>query len=456
MRRVSIDALLSSAVPLLERQQRSGQTGNGDPARPVPSIPGTEGSGVLFTGNPHETVPRRLLLDNRLTPLERNAWQVFRLLINDDGLTAFPSYEQLRPYLATQPFRLASRETISKALVILRMTRWISLATTVRSDTGQVRGNIYLLHDEPIDVGEAMRVDASYMELVGQSLTHANRAISDVAERVLAEINEEAEHPQDQLPTHLDRIGARLMSQSWVAKTTEFGIRTQGKNQQSSESVLSEIDRVRNRSDLSSESVLSLKSSTYPRVRIPNSLSSTKLFTNTSICKSFVQDSGTGSGSGQEPPSRRAGPAVAAVGLTLPALMDTLAPKHRQTALITLQRIDPSLRQALLDQWAERCSRQTVRNPVGYLFGLMQKAIRGEFNAQPETCSRPGAPTPEATAPAAPIELARNDSTESPSRQRAGTQDLRTAENLAANRRSIAAIRSLIRPWRQTPPSDSP
>lgn len=227
MRRVSIDALLSSAVPLLERQQRSGQTGCGDPARLVPSIPGTEGSGVLFTGNPHETVPRRLLLDNRLTPLERNAWQVFRLLINDDGLTAFPSYEQLRPYLATQPFRLASRETISKALVILRMTRWISLATTVRSDTGQVRGNIYLLHDEPIDVGEAMRVDASYMELVGQSLTHANRAISDVAERVLAEINEEAEHPQDQLPTHLDRIGARLMSQSWVAKTTEFGIRTQ-------------------------------------------------------------------------------------------------------------------------------------------------------------------------------------------------------------------------------------
>jgi hypothetical protein len=32
----------------------------------------------------------RLFLDRRLTPLERNAWQVFRLMLNDDGVTAFP------------------------------------------------------------------------------------------------------------------------------------------------------------------------------------------------------------------------------------------------------------------------------------------------------------------------------------------------------------------------------
>jgi hypothetical protein len=32
----------------------------------------------------------KLFLDRRLTPLERNAWQVFRLMLNDDGVTAFP------------------------------------------------------------------------------------------------------------------------------------------------------------------------------------------------------------------------------------------------------------------------------------------------------------------------------------------------------------------------------
>ncbi|MFO6407538.1 STY4528 family pathogenicity island replication protein, partial [Pseudomonas aeruginosa] len=108
-------------------------------------------SGIIFSGNPHETVPRRLLLDKRLTPLERNCWQVFRLLINDDGLTAFPTYEQLRPYLGMQPGKIASRETIAKALKVLRLTRWLSLGRRLRNDlNGQVQGNVYILHDEPV------------------------------------------------------------------------------------------------------------------------------------------------------------------------------------------------------------------------------------------------------------------------------------------------------------------
>lgn len=41
--------------------------------------------GFLFSGNRHESVPRRLFLDRRLTPLERNAWQVFRMMLNEDG-----------------------------------------------------------------------------------------------------------------------------------------------------------------------------------------------------------------------------------------------------------------------------------------------------------------------------------------------------------------------------------
>ncbi|ENB4241570.1 hypothetical protein ABHP39_006878, partial [Pseudomonas aeruginosa] len=53
---------------------------------PVPTpTPATSGDAFLFSGNRHEIVPRRLFLDRRLTPLERNAWQVFRLMLNDDG-----------------------------------------------------------------------------------------------------------------------------------------------------------------------------------------------------------------------------------------------------------------------------------------------------------------------------------------------------------------------------------
>ncbi|VFR53415.1 FIG141751: hypothetical protein in PFGI-1-like cluster [plant metagenome] len=43
---------------------------------PMPAPPPTSpasGDAFLFSGNRHETVPRRLFLDRRLTPLERNA-----------------------------------------------------------------------------------------------------------------------------------------------------------------------------------------------------------------------------------------------------------------------------------------------------------------------------------------------------------------------------------------------
>ena len=62
----------------------------------------------LYSGNRHER-PRALFLDRRLTPLERNAWQVFRLQLNDDGVTAFPTYDQLRPIWRPCPVRRKPR-----------------------------------------------------------------------------------------------------------------------------------------------------------------------------------------------------------------------------------------------------------------------------------------------------------------------------------------------------------
>jgi hypothetical protein len=55
------------------------------------------------------SVPRALFLDRRLTPLERNAWQVFRLQLNDDGVTAFPTYDQLAPTWPRCPVRRRPR-----------------------------------------------------------------------------------------------------------------------------------------------------------------------------------------------------------------------------------------------------------------------------------------------------------------------------------------------------------
>ncbi|MDR1935072.1 MAG: queuine tRNA-ribosyltransferase family protein, partial [Candidatus Accumulibacter sp.] len=55
--------------------------------------------------------------------------------------------------------------------------------------------------------------------------------------------------------------------------------------------------------------------------------------------------------------------------------------EQRDGALLALRQVDETQRQAVLDEWAARCGDSKVRHPAGYLFGIVQKAMRGEFRA---------------------------------------------------------------------------
>ncbi|MGV8919321.1 MAG: STY4528 family pathogenicity island replication protein [Pseudomonas sp.] len=338
-------------------------------AQPLAPILDTDKTGILFTGNPHEAFPRRLLLDNRLTPLERNAWQVFRLLLNDDWLTSFPTYEQLRPYLASSPFKLASRETVAKALTALRLTRWLSLAGRVRDDvTGQMKGNIYLLHDEPISVSEAMLLDKSYLELVANAQDHANKSIRQVAALTLDEVLQDPHLREQTLPSHLEVLQQRVANQGWAKSqpkpTTSAHQSEPGPSESElskNQSELSEKHPVRNRAAPSSDSEPSGKPGPCDPVRNPNS-SSTSTYTNTSVCKSSV-------------------PRTSASSETeLPEAFEKLPPEQQQKALAALAMVSSELRKSVLDQWATRYAQNLMRNPFGYLLGMIEKARNGEFN----------------------------------------------------------------------------
>ncbi|SAM35178.1 STY4528 family pathogenicity island replication protein [Pseudomonas sp. 1 R 17] len=356
----ALNALLNSASAALSEARpgkRVVSNGERSLARPLSLNSETEKAGIIFTGNPHEAVPRRLLLDNRLTPLERNAWQVFRLLLNDDGLTSFPTYEQLRPYLASSPFKMASRETVSKALTALRITRWLSLGGCVRDEvTGQMKGNIYLLHDEPVSIAEAALLDRGYLALVNEGLGHANKSIRDVAAHVIQELSTDPYLRENALPSHLERMQQRITEQGW-AKSPVVRWASSESELSENDSELCEKVPVRNRIDQSSDSELSRKPVVVSPVRNPNSSSTS---TNTNVCKNTV-------------PRARETP-------RLPEQFLQLAAEQRRNAMVALGGMDPELQQQVLDQWSARCANAEVRNPAGYLFGMIQKAQRGEFN----------------------------------------------------------------------------
>ncbi len=338
---VSLSALLDQAQRhLLSTTNSSSQT-----------------DGFLYSGNRHESVPRALFLDRRLTPLERNAWQVFRLLLNHHGLTAFPTYDQLRPYLASTPcVEQASHETVARALIVLRLTRWLSLARRRRdAKTGRIQGNLYVLHDEPLTPYEAMQLDPEYLGLVSHALSHASKAVQRVGLCALEDITADPLLKGHALPTRLQVLTQR-MAESGV------GIESYPQPQVVRESEEGVDALLRNADALSSDSEVGAQVTKTNPLRNPKQ-DRTVLNKNNNNSVSTV------------PRARELH------DLQLPDRFLGLRQEQQAGALVALQQVHVEQRQAVLDEWAARCRIGPVRNPAGYLFGIIQKAIRGEFKS---------------------------------------------------------------------------
>src|SRR3989344_4961824 len=358
---------------------------------PGPGVaPPAPGDGFLFSGNRHQTVPRRLFLDRRLTPLERNAWQVFRLMLNDDGVTAFPTYEQLRPWLASMPCAgQASHETVARALTLLRLTRWLSLVRRRRDPkTGRIIGNLYVLHDEPLTPFEAMQLDADYLALVSQSLGHSAKAVQTVGLNTLQEIAEDPLLSGRTLPSRLQVLAERIASQGFNP-TESYPQKDAFHDSEEGGSGL-----LRNGEGPTSESEAGPKPAPDASLRNPKN--------DRTVRSSRMNE------------VRTTAQARALGDLQWPQRFTELKAEQQAGARLALQQVDGALRQAVLDEWAARCGKQGIRNPAAYLFGIIQRAIHGEFNAwvkqadtAPPTPATARAPPPEPPRNVVPPEVAR-------------------------------------------------
>ncbi|MBS0450054.1 MAG: hypothetical protein JSS14_01970 [Proteobacteria bacterium] len=373
---VVLSALLDDALGQLVPLAQPAATGVAAAAKTTPTS-----DGFLYSGNRHESVPRALFLDRRLTPLERNAWQVFRLQLQSDGVTALPTYDQLRPYLASMPCAAqASHETVARALTLLRLTRWLSLVRRRREPkTGRILGNLYVLHDEPLTPFEAMQLDPDYLGLVSQALTHAAKAVQIVGMTTLREIAEDPMLSGRMLPTRLQVLAQRMAGRDGI----EASYPQEPVDHESEEG---QDGLLRNLDTPSSDSEAGPKPA-------PDGLLRNRKEDRTVRMDRIDQ-------------VRTVPRAKALQHLRLPERLLRLKDEQQSGALVALQQVDESLRQAVLDEWDARCRSSTVRNPAGYLFGIIQKAIRGEFKAwagegesvqsqaHPPAAATPGPPVP--------------------------------------------------------------
>lgn len=306
--------------------------------------------GLLFTGNIQDAMPRRLLLDHRLSPLDKMAWIIIRLhALSNDG-AVFPSYEELQLQLATPGKGKASKETVSRVLIMLRLTGWLSLCKRVRDEKGRVRGNIYAQHDEPLTFADAEMFDPHWLKMVAEACLSSNRTICSTARTIISEIR--LDPAMSHHRSHLQLLESRLGS----AQTPgEMAHRFQY-NSASNVLLGSASERSIKTEPLrpGSDSEHSVKTGNRSRVRNPNGY--VRSFTNNTD-NTYVTRS-----------------------VSLPdkfALL--LKPEDRDMVNRQLQALSPEQSALVLSNVIRAQREGSLQNPLGWLLTVLKKARRDEL-----------------------------------------------------------------------------
>lgn len=297
---------------------------------------------TIYYGDNHP-LPPALLLDRRLTPLERNTWLVLRWLITERQVKT-PRYQDLQPCLATSPCgSQASRETIARALNVLRTTRWLSLVDRSRDTQGCLRGCVYVLHGDPLTPAEQLELDTGYAALLQQNLTHATKGVRDVAQHVIEETLVDPQVTQED-KDRLRSIPAEAQQQALPLSDAE-------------DSELCHRHPVRNSGSSATEPE---PCDNAPVAAVVRNADAGRTVQKDKRKKSTVL--------AQVEFGRARWPEDLPLNLT-----------ERRMATQAMRQLEPEQQQAVINEAAVRCARGEIRKPVAYLMGLIKRACQGEF-----------------------------------------------------------------------------
>ena len=142
---------------------------------------------ILFLGARHQSFPALIVQDPILEPVDKIVWMVvWQRGAGGGAQAAFPSYAEIAACA-----HVRSDTTISRALAMLRATRWLSLCASVRGPQGRFRGNVYALHDEPLSLAATLTLDPKYLQFVREAKSHPHPRVCKVAGGVLAALEED-------------------------------------------------------------------------------------------------------------------------------------------------------------------------------------------------------------------------------------------------------------------------
>lgn len=328
----------------------------------------TKEHGLLFFGNQHETVPARLLFDPYLTARAKLAWQLIKYKAREFKTGLFPSYEVLGELLSDKTYAdgKLSRKLVSQTLLLLRLTRWLTLCETVRNEQGQVMGNVYLLHDEPMPIVDTIQLNNDYLKLLESAVSHHDVTVRNVANHIIENLL--SDDTQWHYISHIDWMRARFNEyQRRVQEKSDTTPEQQNHLNHMQQQILSShrelSQKTRELSKKSQSSHTELNHKNEPNSLISDSVpkwnSASQYSTSTGI---YINTYCTGN----------------VAEIDWPTGM-TFSPLERQAVAQTMKGLDLGLCKALLFEVEQRIAKGEVKKPQGYLMSMIQRAHRGDF-----------------------------------------------------------------------------
>ncbi|WP_338616974.1 STY4528 family pathogenicity island replication protein [Pigmentiphaga sp. CHJ604] len=283
--------------------------------------------------------PKALLLDERLTPLERNAWLTFRALAGSDG-TVVLSYDALRGYLPSAPgSKRAALETVSRAVLCLRLSTWIALVEYRRNPmTGFSMASRYAVRNQPLAFDDACMEDEDYLPLLERAFGHVSATIRQLAQSIL---DEAMRHPD-----RLEKLPATMQER---------------------------IRRLQHRGDdhdPGSPGGSTARDALVPEASggIPKPVPASATAVHTVQKEVF-----------KEVHTYRSPTEVQASRSDVPIRFRQLPQDQQQILTARLRGLPLEQRLAVLAEWDVRCESGGVHNAIAYLYGLIKKAVKGVF-----------------------------------------------------------------------------
>ena len=133
---------------------------------------------ILITDQRFPQFPERVLCDSILDPTEKIVWMVLR---RSGSLGVCPSNAEI-----AKMANVKSNLSVERAMLILRIERWLSLCVPAPTRGSRLGGPVFALHHRPLSVCDAVKLDENYQQFLSVTQTYPDERVRGMAVRAVS------------------------------------------------------------------------------------------------------------------------------------------------------------------------------------------------------------------------------------------------------------------------------